>query len=139
MSYLALAHRGRRRTLGYVGVVLLLLIIPVKLLRYGAPAGQTWVDLAPSVLGPSGLLFILPSGRGSLSRLAVPQMAILVGAASVGLELAQLVPRPGILARAHYTFDVLDLVASVLSVCAAAIVMAVVLRPRPREMGSRTY
>src|SRR6266545_2902424 len=130
MDRLASAHLRRRRILGYVGLVLLLLIIPLKLLRYGSATGQVWVGVAPSLLGPSGLFFILLSSRGRLSQLTVAQMGILVVAVSVGLELAQLVPRPGILARVHYTFDVLDLVASVLSVGVAALVAGLVL---PRE------
>lgn len=128
MSRLASAHRGRRQILGYIGLALLLLIIPVKLLRYGSAAGQVLVGVAPSLLGPSGLLFILASSRGRLSRLTVTQMGILVGAASIGLELAQLLPRPGILARVHYTFDVLDLGATVVSVGVAALVAGILLR-----------
>lgn len=114
--------------LGLLGLVLLLLIIPVKLLRYGPAAVQVVVGVAPSLLGPLGLLFILASSRGKLSRLSVTQQGILVGAVSIGLELAQLVPRPGILARVHYTFDILDLVATVVSVCVATLVARVVLR-----------
>lgn len=119
---------GRRRILAYIGLGLLLLIIPVKLLRDGSAAGRLWVGVAPSLLGPSGLVFILRSSRGKLSRLTMVQMGVLVAAVSVGLELAQLVPRPGILARVHYTFDVLDLVASVLSAGGAALVAEIVLR-----------
>jgi hypothetical protein len=63
-----------------------------------------------------------------LSQLTVAQLGILVGVVSVGLELAQLLPRPGILERVHYTFDVLDLVATVVSVSIAALVAGVVLR-----------
>ena len=122
------ADGGRRRILGYIGLVLLLLIIPVKLLRYGSAAGQVLVGVAPSLLGPSGLLFLLPSSRGKLSQLTVTQLGILIGAVSVGLELAQLLPRPSILERVHYTFDVLDLVATVVSVSIAALVAGVVLR-----------
>jgi hypothetical protein len=128
MHRLLSAQAGRRRTLGYIGLVLLLLIIPVKLLRYGPASGQVLVGVAPSLLGPSGLLLMLPSSRGKVSQLTVTQLGILVGAVSVGLELAQLLPRPGILARVHYTFDVLDLVATVVSVSIAALVAAVVLR-----------
>jgi hypothetical protein len=128
MHRLLSAQDRRRRTLGYIGLVLLLLIIPVKLLRYGSAAGQVLVGVAPSLLGPPGLLFILLSGRGKLSRLTVTRLGILVGAVSVGLELAQSIPRPGILARVHYTFDVLDLVATVLSVSVAALVAGAVLR-----------
>jgi hypothetical protein len=63
-----------------------------------------------------------------LSQFTVTQLGILVGAVSVGLELAQLLPRPSILERVHYTFDVLDLVATVVSVSIAALVVGVVLR-----------
>ena len=61
MHSLLSSQDGRRRTLGYIGLVLLLLIIPVKLLRYGSAAGQVLVGVAPSLLGPSGLLFIHPA------------------------------------------------------------------------------
>jgi hypothetical protein len=71
---------------------------------------------------------MLPSSRGKLSQLTVPQVGILVGVVSVGLELAQLAPRPGILARVHYTFDVLDLVATIVSVSVATLVAGLVLR-----------
>jgi hypothetical protein len=128
MDRLASGHPGRRRILGYIGVVLLLLIIPVKLLRYGSAAGQVFIGVAPSLLGPSGLVFMLPSSRGKLSQLTVPQVGILVGVVSVGLELVQLAPRPGILARVHYTFDVLDLVATIVSVSVATLVAGLVLR-----------
>jgi hypothetical protein len=121
--------RGRReQVLGYVGAVLLLLIIPVKLLRYWSPSGQLMVGVAPSLLGPSGLLFLLLSSPGRLSKLTLAQMTVLVGAISIGLELAQLLPRPGILRMVPYTFDVLDLLATVLSVSASAAVAETVLR-----------
>jgi hypothetical protein len=121
--------RGRRRqALGYVGAVLLLLIVPVKLLRYWSPTAQMMVGVAPSLLGPSGLLFLLLSSRGRLSKLTLVQLAILVGVVSVGLELAQLLPRPGILKKVSYTFDVLDLLATVLSVGVSAAIAGRVLR-----------
>ena len=132
MNRLTPAHGGRRRILGYVGAVLLLLIIPVKLFRYGSAAGQVWVGVVPSLLGPSGLLFILLSSRGRLSRLPATRLAILVGAVSVGLELVQMLPRPGILARVHYTFDVVDLVATIVSLCVGALVARLVLRSEER-------
>lgn len=85
------------------------------------------VGVAPSLLGPSGLLFLLLSSPGRLSKLTLVQRAILVGAISVGLELAQLLPRPGILARVRYTFDVLDLLAMVVSVSVSAAIAGLVL------------
>ena len=132
MDRLTSTHGGSRRILGYVGAVLLLLIIPVKLFRHGSAAGQVWVGVAPSLLGPSGLLFILLSSRGRLSRLPATHLAILVGAASVGLELVQMLPRPGILARVRYTFDALDLVATVVSICVGALVARLALRGEER-------
>lgn len=127
MGGLASAHDRRRAILGYIGVVLLLLIIPVKVLRYGSTAGDAWVGVAPSLLGPSGLLFMLTSSRGRLALFTVTQLGVLVGAVSVGLELVQMLPRPGILAGVHYTFDVLDLVATAVSVSVAALVAEFVL------------
>jgi len=120
-------HGRRRQLLGYVGAALLLLIIPVKLLRYWSTTGQMLVGVAPSLLGPSGLLFLFLSSPGRLSKLTLVQMAILVGAISVGLELAQLLPRPGIFAGVRYTFDVLDLLATVLSVSVSAAIAGLVL------------
>jgi hypothetical protein len=128
-----------RRMLGYVGAVLLLLIIPVKLLRYSwAAAGSMAVGVAPSLLGPSGLLFLLLSSPGRLSRLTVAQTAILAGAISAGLELAQLLPRPGILHRVRYTFDVLDLLATLAAVGVSFVIAKVVLGGRGHgETGRR--
>lgn len=124
-------HVSRERhTLGYIGAVLLLLIIPVKLLRYSAAAGSMVVGVAPSLLGPSGLLFLLLSHPGRLSRLTVGQTAILAGVISVGLELVQLLPRPGILHGVRYTFDVLDLLATLAAVAISSVIASVVLGGR---------
>jgi hypothetical protein len=130
--------RRERHTLGYVGAVLLLLIIPVKLLRYSSAAWSGAVGVAPSLLGPSGLLFLLLSSPGRLSRLTVAQTAILVGAISVGLELVQLLPRPGILQRVRYTFDVLDLLATLAAVGVSFVIAKGVLGGRGHgETGRR--
>lgn len=131
-------HVSRERhTLGYVGAVLLLLIIPVKLFRYSSAAGSIAVGVAPSLLGPSGLLFLLISSPGRLSRLTVAQTAILVGVISVGLELVQLIPRPGILQGVWYTFDVLDLLATLAAVATSSVIANVVLGGRERGAASR--
>ena len=124
-------HVSRERhMLGCVGAVLLLLIIPVKLLRYSSAAGSVAVGVAPSLLGPSGLLFLLLSSRGRLSRPTVARTAILVGAISMGLEFAQLLPRPGILHRVRYTFDVLDLLATLTAVGISSVIAKAVLGGR---------
>jgi|GEM_PF-5050878 len=106
----------KKRMLGRAGAVLLLLIIPVKLMRLASAPGPV-TDLAPSVLGPAGLFLM------SLSLPGKPQVLIkglLTCAFSMILELVQMLPRPGILAKIHYTFDTCDLIASILSVAVSA-------------------
>jgi hypothetical protein len=119
-----------RRRWGWVGTVLLLLIIPVKLIRWSDVASASFlVGIAPSLLGPAGLFFLLRSGGGRLGRTNLPATALITAAIALGLEFAQLLPRPGILARVHYTFDWLDVAASVVSL-AAAVLVASLFRPR---------
>ncbi|MBN1893103.1 hypothetical protein JW906_01355 [bacterium] len=121
----------KKRMMGIAGAVLLLLIIPVKLMRM-VPALGPLTDLAPSVLGPAGLFFMI------LARAGKPQVlttALLTGALSIILELAQMLPRPGILAKVHYTFDIRDLIASILSVAVSA-ALAVVIMTREGKKSS---
>jgi hypothetical protein len=103
--------------MGVIGTLLLLAIVAVKLSRalglQVVPPGVAGV--LPSLLGPAGLLLLVRSSGGRTSQMALLHAALLVGLIAVGLELAQLLPRPGILARVHYTFDVLDLGVSVVS------------------------
>ena len=103
----------------WIGSICLLLIIPVKAIRWVHLNWATTilVGIAPSVLGPSGLLFLILSSSGKLSRLSLVQITLFVATIALGLEFAQLIPRPGILARVHYTFDWLDVIASGVSVC----------------------
>ncbi len=129
---------GRNRNiLGWMGTVCLLLIIPIKLLRLFSGAGMTLViGVAPSILGPPGFLFLLLLSTGRLSRLTPFRVTLIAGAVAVGLELLQLLPRPSILARVRYTFDYLDLAASLLSLLVAYLVVRrITQRPEP-EMPS---
>jgi len=113
-----------RYLLGWAGTVCLLLIIPIKVLRHVAGANLALViGVAPSILGPPGFLCLLLSRTGKLSRLTLLQTTLIAGAVAVGLEFAQLLPRPGLLARVHYTFDFIDLAASLLSLLAAYFVI----------------
>ena len=107
-----------RRQFGWIGLICLLLIIPVKVIRF-ADTGATYtmlVGIAPSLLGPAGLLFIILSSSGKLARLTLLEIAMLVAVVALGLEFAQVLPRPGILAKVHYTFDWFDIIASVVSI-----------------------
>jgi hypothetical protein len=96
----------------------------VKAIRFvdETTANILLVGIAPSLLGPAGLFFLMLSSPGRLSRLTLLQLAGLVAFLAFGLEFGQLLPRPGILAKVHYTFDWLDILGSILSVCAAYLV-----------------
>lgn len=126
---------GTKRQFGWMGAFCLLAIIPIKLVRVAGAGGSLVIGVAPSLLGPAGLLFLLLSGSGRLSKLTPLRQAVLVGTLAVVLEVVQLCPRPGLLRYAHYTFDYLDLVASILSV-AAAYVAAVAISNRSRATES---
>jgi len=116
-----------------MGTVLLLGILPIKLARFEHHGASSFaVGVAPSVLGSAGLLFLLLSSTGRLARLSLFRVTLLVTALSVTLEVLQRLPRPGLLARAHYTFDAYDLVATILGVAMAYLVSAWILRPSPR-------
>ena len=107
-----------KRLFGWIGLICLLLIVPVKAIRFvdETTSNTLLVGVAPSLLGPAGLFFLMLSGSGQSSRLTQRQVAILVAVIALGLEFAQLLPRPGILAKVHYTFDWLDIVAGALSI-----------------------
>ena len=102
---------------GWLGALLLLLIIPVKAARgLGLNgSGAFLVSVAPSLLGPAGFLFLWLSSKGSLTRRSLLQTTLLMLVLALGVEFIQLLPRPGILAKVRYTFDWWDVVASVLS------------------------
>ena len=107
-----------KRLFGWIGLICLLLIIPVKATRFvsAATANTIVVGIAPSLLGPVGLLFLMLSSYGKLSRLTLVRVTLLVAVVALGLEFVQLLPRPGILANLYYTFDWLDVLASLVSV-----------------------
>ena len=104
---------------GWLGTICLLMIIPVKAIRWVdmSSAITMVISIAPSILGPAGLLFLLLSSSSPrLTRLTLLQTTLLVGAIAAGLEFIQLIPRPGILEKVYYTFDWLDIAATFFSV-----------------------
>jgi len=123
---------------GLMGTVCLFAIIAVKLMRFrGYLPASLAIDVAPSILGPSGLLFLLLSSTGRLSRLGLLQVTLLVAVLSIGLEFAQLIPRPGILAHISYAFDYFDLAATVLSLAAAYVISLAIARRQPAGTSRR--
>jgi hypothetical protein len=115
--------KNLKRLYGWIGTICLLLIIPVKAMRW-VDIGfiKTIVGVAPSFLGPAGLFFLILSSTSKLSRLTLIQTSIITGVIALGLEVAQLLPRPGILARVKYTFDWLDIGTTLISLVIAYIV-----------------
>lgn len=113
----------------------MLLIVPVKAIRFvdETTVSTIVVGIAPSILGPAGLLFLILSSSGRLSRLTLVQVTSLVAVIALGLEFAQLLPRPGILAKAHYTFDWLDVIASGFSVCVGYLVASLMTNKKGRN------
>ena len=89
---------GNKNILGWAGTLCLLLILPVKMLRFFDGTGMALaIGVAPSILGPPGVLFLLLSSTGRLARLVPLQATLIAGTVAVGLELLQLLPRPGLL------------------------------------------
>jgi hypothetical protein len=120
---------ARNQIFGWMAAVLLFGILPIKLLRFEHHGTKAFaVGVAPSLLGPAGFLFLLLASTGRISRFSLLQVTLFVAALSVTLEFMQLLPRPGILAHVHYTFDTYDLAASVLSVVIAYALAAWLLR-----------
>ena len=135
---MSVANREQARLFGWIGSLCLLLIIPIKAIRFlSEESGRTLlVGIAPSLLGPAGLLFLILSSSGRLSRLPLLDLALLVAGIALGLEFAQLLPRPEVLAWLFYTFDWLDVVASVLSLMVGYSVASWVLNKKLPERRS---
>lgn len=107
-----------RRLFGWMGTICLLLIIPVKAIRWtgGNAAFSIFIGIAPSLLGPAGLLFLLLSDPGRCSKLTLFQLTLLVTGVALGLEFVQIIPKTGFLERINYIFDWLDVFSSLVSV-----------------------
>lgn len=104
-----------KKIFGYIGLTLWLLIIPIKLNRYSnLRIIETLIDNLPSFLGAAGLFLVLLSNKGKLSKLTIVQSASIAIAVSVLIEFIQLIPRPGILSYVFYTFDILDILFSII-------------------------
>jgi hypothetical protein len=120
---------ARNHIFGWMGTILLFGILPIKLIRFEHRASTSFlIGVAPSALGPAGLLFLLLSSPGWISRFSLLRVTLLVAILSMALEFMQLLPRPGMLANAHYTFDYYDLAATALSVMIAYFVALGILR-----------
>jgi hypothetical protein len=119
-----------KRLSGWIGAIILLLIIPIKASRSFEIGyfSQLIVGSAPSLLGPAGFLFLILSSKSKHLNLSLIQSSILVFLIAIGLEFAQLLPRPGFLKYIHYTFDWLDIVSSLISVIIAYLVAKILIK-----------
>jgi hypothetical protein len=106
-----------KKVFGFTGSALWLLIIPIKLSRFfNFTIFEALSNNLPSFLGAAGLFLILLSTKGKLSKLTIVQSALIAISVSIIVEAVQLIPRPGILAYVHYTFDYLDILFSITGV-----------------------
>jgi len=121
--------REAKQTRGWIGVACWLLILPAKGARHfdlGVDSGL--IDIAPSVLGPAGLLFVILSNEGRLKDLTLTQAIAIAGAIALAAEFAQLLP----FVRQLYTFDWLDVLATMAALGVAALVSGLIDRVTSR-------
>jgi len=115
---------------GWLGTIILLLIIPIKVFRFFEISYllQLIIGIAPSLLGPAGLLFLILSSKSKYLNLSLIQSSILVSLIAIGLEFAQLLSRSGFLKYIHYTFDWLDIISSLISVIVAYLFAKILIK-----------
>ena len=119
-----------KKLFGWLGTIILLLIIPIKAFRFFEVSYflQLMVGILPSFLGPAGLLFLILSSKSKYLNLSIIQSSILVFIIAIGLEFAQLLPRPGFLKYIHYTFDWLDIDSSLISIIISYLVAKILIK-----------
>lgn len=107
-----------KRTYGWIGLVCWILILPAKGARYlHVGLDPMLVGIAPSLLGPAGLLLVILSNEGRFAGLTIRQATLMAGTIAIGLECAQILPW----VRRIYRFDWLDVAATLLSLVAGAL------------------
>lgn len=118
-----------KQIFGWLGTITLLLIIPIKLFRFGQTGDTTKliIGIAPSLLGPAGLLFLILSSSGKWLNRSLVQSTFLVFFTALSLEFIQLLPGPGFLKYIHYTFDWFDVLSSIISLSVAYIIAKIIL------------
>ncbi len=115
---------------GWLGTIILLLLILIKVFRFLEIGyiSELLIGIAPSLLGPAGLLFLILSSRSKYLTLSLTQLSIIISLMAIGLEFAQLLPRPGFLKYIHYTFDWLDIISSLTSVIIAYLAAKILIK-----------
>lgn len=121
-----------KQVFALLGSACLLMIIPVKLIRFAdiVHANEFITGIAPSFLGTAGLLFLILSRTGKLSHLKLFQVTLITTLIALGSEFIQSVPRRGILANVHYTFDWFDILASIAGVITGYIIALSIIKKK---------
>ncbi len=118
------AHR-LKRLYGWLGVICWALILPAKVARhFDVGINPAIIGPAPSLLGPAGLLLVILSSEHRLAHLTLTRATVLAGTIALGFEFVQTLP----LVRRIYRFDWLDVVATLFSLGAGALVSAALRR-----------
>ncbi|MCK4359770.1 MAG: hypothetical protein KAW92_13725 [Candidatus Cloacimonetes bacterium] len=100
-----------------IGLILLIFIIPIKLSRFlNVELNEFIINNSTSLLGPSGLLFIILGSKGRFAKLSLFQATLLTLIIALLLELSQLVFRIKIIRSNLFTFDIVDLLLSIVSI-----------------------
>jgi VanZ family protein len=113
-----------KRIYGRIGAACWLLILPAKLARrfeWGVP--DAVIDAAPSFLGTAGLLLVLLSNHGRLSRLTITQAWLATAGIALAAESAQLF-------CSLYRFDWIDVAATLAGAGAGALLAAALRQGR---------
>lgn len=121
MKTAADAPQRLKRIYGWIGVICWVLILPVKeARRFDLGIDPMVIGFAPSLLGPAGLLLVLLSSERRFARLTIGEAALMAGTVALALELAQVLP----FVRRIYTFDWVDVAATLFSIVAGAMIGA---------------
>lgn len=113
------ASQRLKRMYGYIGAICWVLILPVKeARRLDLGIDPVVFGIAPSLIGPAGLLLVILSSERRFARLTIARATRLAGTVALGLEFAQILP----FVRRIYTFDWRDVAATLPGLCAGALV-----------------
>jgi hypothetical protein len=121
MQVACTAPERLKRMYGWIGAICWILILPAKeVRRLDLAIDPTVIGIAPSLLGPAGLVLVILSSERRFARLTIVRATLMSGTIALGLEFAQVLP----LVRGIYTFDWLDVAATLFSLSAGVLVGA---------------
>jgi len=84
-------------------------------------------------LGSAGLFLILLADKGKLGNMKIYQTLFITVIISILIEFLQLLPRPGILSKISYVFDLNDLVASFAGVVFSFLITVFLISQTPKK------